>query len=750
MSLAYARTLALTTLLVGVTLIPAAHAATVTTYSDPAAFLAAIGPDYTEVDFDGFASGTFITNQVPGVTFSSPLSIHEGFFPIQAFASPGSVSPPNSLAGGFVSGSPDLAQTIVLDFSPASSAFGFFLSPLTPNSIIVSVQVDLADDTTQTFPVSDGDSSGAEFLGLVSSAGITRITFDSENPQGGQSGFRQFGLDDMTFVTVDLNPPVCTLQKAIVDGVLGFNGTSTDNGPFDGGISSVTLVDATNVTLTCDAPLPSACGSLGGATPVATWRIVPTIVQQNGQGRVVATDVGGNTCSISATFTAFGGGPVQALDVCHAPGISLEASNPNSGPAGPIACGSSLPGPGDPAFPPGYEPSPAGDPSACTVSTIKSPISGLTGMVLDKDGAFEPRLRLLYSKFDGTTFPPFTDITQTILEIATVIPDPTRVGGTGTWSQVKVACAVLAEQCNGLDDDGDGQTDEGYPVGGPARDCDGDGYPMCPTSETTAQTCAGGTVTLAPGGEVDCNDQIPAIHAGAAERCNGLDDDCDDTIDEDLGTTSCGVGACARTVDACVNHVPQACVPGTPGTETCNNIDDDCDGATDDGFGTTSCGLGICARTVDACVAGAPQTCVPGSPETEVCNGLDDDCDGATDEAYVFSGYLQPVNDDGTSVFQQKSTIPFKFRLNDCRGRNVTTAVATIEILPFANQVVGTVLESTPANLKPSLGTQYVYDAKPGHYMFNFSTRNLAPNASYIARTRINDGTVHDVVFSLK
>jgi hypothetical protein len=119
------------------------------------------------------------------------------------------------------------------------------------------------------------------------------------------------------------------------------------------------------------------------------------------------------------------------------------------------------------------------------------------------------------------------------------------------------------------------------------------------------------------------------------ETCNGLDDDCDGATDENLGSTTCGVGACARTVNNCVGGVPQTCTPGTPGTETCNGLDDDCDGATDENLGSTTCGVGACARTVDNCVGGAPQTCTPGTPGTETCNGVDDDCDGTVDDEFV-------------------------------------------------------------------------------------------------------------------
>jgi hypothetical protein len=152
---------------------------------------------------------------------------------------------------------------------------------------------------------------------------------------------------------------------------------------------------------------------------------------------------------------------------------------------------------------------------------------------------------------------------------------------------------------------------------------------------------------------------------------------------------------------------------------------------------------------VPACSGGQPQTCVPGVPLTEVCNGLDDNCNGRIDENYNYSGMLSPVNQDGSSIFQQTSTIPLKFRLTNCRGVNVTNAIATFEILPYLNQIVGTVLNA-PTKLTPDVGNTYYYNAKGSQFMFNLGTKNLAAGASYIIRTHLDDGSVHDVIISLK
>ena len=127
--------------------------------------------------------------------------------------------------------------------------------------------------------------------------------------------------------------------------------------------------------------------------------------------------------------------------------------------------------------------------------------------------------------------------------------------------------------------------------------------------------------------------RVPACTAGTpgTETCNNLDDNCDSLVDNGIAPISCGVATCARTVPACVSGVPQACTPGAPGTEVCNGADDDCDTVVDDGFGSVSCGTGACRRTVNSCMAGVPQSCVAGTPASEVCNGSDDNCDGVVD-----------------------------------------------------------------------------------------------------------------------
>ncbi|MFT3712556.1 MAG: MopE-related protein [Archangium sp.] len=121
----------------------------------------------------------------------------------------------------------------------------------------------------------------------------------------------------------------------------------------------------------------------------------------------------------------------------------------------------------------------------------------------------------------------------------------------------------------------------------------------------SAGRCLGVKVCEPPTGFSACSAKTPAV-----ETCNNKDDDCDGNTDEELGQLSCGVGECARSVNACVDGVTQTCVPGTPATEICNGKDDDCNGVNDDG----------------AVV------------QTEICDGLDNNCNNQIDEGFDLAG----------------------------------------------------------------------------------------------------------------
>jgi hypothetical protein len=84
--------------------------------------------------------------------------------------------------------------------------------------------------------------------------------------------------------------------------------------------------------------------------------------------------------------------------------------------------------------------------------------------------------------------------------------------------------------------------------------------------------------------ETDDSLESPCIPAASGEICDGVDNDCDGAIDEDLAPVTCGELGCETTV-RCEGGVMPVCVPREPSPEVCNLRDDDCDGAVDEGFG---------------------------------------------------------------------------------------------------------------------------------------------------------------------
>ncbi|MFA6131764.1 MAG: putative metal-binding motif-containing protein [Patescibacteria group bacterium] len=177
----------------------------------------------------------------------------------------------------------------------------------------------------------------------------------------------------------------------------------------------------------------------------------------------------------------------------------------------------------------------------------------------------------------------------------------------------------------------------------------------------------------------DCDDGNPAVHPNAHEECNGVDDDCNDGVDEDvqdvfyMDADGDGYGNGLKITEACeapdgyvdnttdCDDVEASSFPGNP--EVCDGIDNDCDGEVDEDVTVTfyadadGDGHGNGLETIQVCEApdgyvdnttdcdDTDSSVHPGA--TERCNSSDDDCNGLVDDAVFFVYWYADADWDG-------------------------------------------------------------------------------------------------------
>ncbi len=149
---------------------------------------------------------------------------------------------------------------------------------------------------------------------------------------------------------------------------------------------------------------------------------------------------------------------------------------------------------------------------------------------------------------------------------------------------------MAPETCNGVDDNCNGQTDEGLTFVDYYPDADGDAFGSSTASAQSSCTPIAGRVT----NHTDCNDANAGVNPGRAEVCNGVDDNCSGAADEGLPTqgyyvdsdgdgygasgslaqASCSAVAGRVTNNLDCNDMNAAIKPTA--TELCNGVDDNC------------------------------------------------------------------------------------------------------------------------------------------------------------------------------
>jgi len=158
--------------------------------------------------------------------------------------------------------------------------------------------------------------------------------------------------------------------------------------------------------------------------------------------------------------------------------------------------------------------------------------------------------------------------------------------------------------------------------------------------------------------DVDCDDSDPAVNPDAIEiPYNGKDDDCNAaTLDDDLDGDGHLIATDCDDTDSTVNPLA---------IEVCDGIDNNCNENIDEGLPQYTYyedgdldGYGNSASALDTCFASPPTGYVSNSTDcddidsnvypgaTEVCNGKDDNCDVVVDEGVKTTFYMD-LDTDG-------------------------------------------------------------------------------------------------------
>ncbi len=200
------------------------------------------------------------------------------------------------------------------------------------------------------------------------------------------------------------------------------------------------------------------------------------------------------------------------------------------------------------------------------------------------------------------------------------------------------------EICDGLDNDCDGQTDPAGALGGSLwyADTDADGYGD-PLQAIDACNAPSGTVA----NDQDCDDTDAAVHPGAAEVCDGIDNDCDGQVDP-VSSTDAATWYADTDGDTYGDPAAPIIACNAPSSTVAN--DQDCD-------------------DTDSIVH-------PGA--AEVCDGIDNDCDGQVDPASSTDAATWYPDADGDgygdpAASLQACTQPAAYLASatDCNDQNV-------------------------------------------------------------------------------
>ncbi len=283
----------------------------------------------------------------------------------------------------------------------------------------------------------------------------------------------------------------------------------------------------------------------------------------------------------------------------------------------------------------------------------------LNGTELCSAVAGMPSAELCYNKDNNCNGTVDEGNPEAGLACTTMLPGLCAPGITACNSGVKqclpnVQPGTVTETCDGVDQDCDGAVDNGFNVGEPCLEGDG-------------QCLAAGIYVCDGPAATTCNaDPGPP----SDEICDGKDNNCDQQIDEGFGLgDACtnGVGICQKSgVIVCDANGAAVCdaVPGLPLPEVCGDaLDEDCDGELDNGCGDSDgdglfdnqeIGLGLDPSDPDNDDDGVPDGDEPSWDQDSDGDGLINALDPDSDDDGLADGTELGLGCDGPGTDKSK------------------------------------------------------------------------------------------------
>jgi N-acetylneuraminic acid mutarotase len=110
---------------------------------------------------------------------------------------------------------------------------------------------------------------------------------------------------------------------------------------------------------------------------------------------------------------------------------------------------------------------------------------------------------------------------------------------------------------------------------------------------------------------------------------------------------------------------------------------------------------------------------------------------------------LQPINVDGSSVWNQGKTIPVKFRVCDANGVSIGTP-GVVAGFSLTQVLTGTVAKVDKSASSASSDTTFRWDPNAQEWTFNLSTSNQQAGNMYVYTILLNDGSTITFRYGLK